>query len=131
MVAFVLFAAIVYLLPRSRINAEVDTDLHTLADELKSANVTTDRDGTVRFEIGQDLDDLETAASFFMIVDTSGGIGLRSQNMGTLSQDFGLLDENGFHNTDTLNYVVRGDSTLRVLTSPCTTKTTRCWPTCR
>ncbi|MCA9917622.1 MAG: HAMP domain-containing histidine kinase [Anaerolineales bacterium] len=118
MVAFVLFAAIVYLLPRSRINAEVDTDLHTLADELKSANVTTDRDGTVRFEIGQDLDDLETAASFFMIVDTSGGIGLRSQNMGTLSQDFGLLDENGFHNTDTLNYVVRGDSTLRVLTSP-------------
>lgn len=118
MVAFVLFAAIVYLLPRSRINAEVDTDLHTLTSELRSANVYTERDGTVRFEIGQDLDDLETAASFFMLVDPSGGIGLRSQNMGTLPQDFGLLDENGLKDGETINYVVRGASTLRVLTTP-------------
>lgn len=118
MVAFVLFAAIVYLLPRSRINDEVDTDLHTLTNELRSAQVFTARDGTVRFEIGKDLDDLETAASFFMLVDPSGGIGLRSQNMGTLPQDFGLLDDNGLHNTETINYVVRGESTLRVLTTP-------------
>jgi signal transduction histidine kinase len=118
MVAFVLFAAIVYLLPRSRINAEVDTDLHTLTNELRSANVTTARDGTVRFEIGQDLDDLETAASFFMLIDPAGGIGLRSQNMGTLPQDFGLLDETSLVEGETLNFVVRGDSTMRVLTTP-------------
>lgn len=118
MVAFVLFAAIVYLLPRSRINAEVDTDLHTLAAELRSAEVFTERDGTVRLGIDADLDNLETAASFFVVVDTEGGIGLRSQNMGTLPQDFGLLDENGLRGEETLNYVIRGDSTMRVLTSP-------------
>lgn len=118
MVAFVLFAAIVYLLPRARINDEVDTDLRTLAQELQSADVSTAPDGTIRFEIGQDLDDLETAASFFMIVDKTGGIGLRSQNMGTLPQDFGLLDENGLNDSETLNYVIRGESTMRVLTTP-------------
>lgn len=118
MVAFVLFAAIVYLLPRSRINAEVDTDLHTLTNELRSAQVFTERDGTVRFEIGKDLNDLETAASFFLLVDLKGNIGLRSQNMGTLPQEFGVLDENGMQGVETINYVVRGDSTMRVLTTP-------------
>ncbi len=118
MVAFVLFAAIVYLLPRSRINAEVDTDLHTLAAELRSAEVFTEPDGTVRLGIAADLDNLETAASFFMVVDTEGGISLRSQNMGTLPPDFGLLDENGLQGEETLNYVIQGDSTMRVLSSP-------------
>ncbi len=118
MVAFVLFAAIVYLLPRSRINAEVDTDLHTLAAELRSAEVFTEPDGTVRLGIAADLDNLETAASFFMVVDTEGDISLRSQNMGTLPPDFGLLDENGLQGEETLNYVIQGDSTMRVLSSP-------------
>ena len=118
MVAFVLFAAIVYLLPRSRINAEVDTDLHTLADELKRADVVTTPSGTIRFVIGEGVVDLETAASFFMFVGNSGEIILRSQNMGTLPQDFGLLDENGLQDKDTLNFVVRGNSTMRVLTTP-------------
>lgn len=118
MVAFVLFAAIVYLLPRSRIDAEVDTDLHTLAGELRSARVTTAPDGTVRLSIGEDLDNLETAASFFQVVDINGKITLQSRNMETLPPDFGPLDENGLQEQETLNYVVRGDSTMRVLTSP-------------
>lgn len=119
MVAFVLFAAIVYLLPRNRINQEVDTDLRKLTAELLSAEVTTARDGTIRFVIDEELDNLETAASFFMVVDIEGGIGLRSQNMGTLPQDFGLLDENGLQgNEEILNYIIRGDSTMRVLTTP-------------
>jgi signal transduction histidine kinase len=53
-----------------------------------------------------------------MLIDTTGGIGLRSQNMGTLPQNFGLLDENGFAQEEVINYVVRGDSTMRVLTTP-------------
>ena len=118
MVAFVLFAAIVYLLPRSRINAEVDTDLHKLTEELRSARVTTAPDGTVRLGIGEDLDNLETAASFFQVLDINGKITLQSRNMETLPSDFGPLDENGLIEQETLNYVIRGDSTMRVLTSP-------------
>jgi two-component system, OmpR family, sensor kinase len=118
MVAFVLFAAIVYLLPRSRIDAEVDSDLHMLATELRSANVIAERDGMVRFEIEQDLDNLETAASFFQVVDTNQKVTLRSRNMETFPLDFGPLDENGLRGEETLNYVVRGNSTIRVLTIP-------------
>ena len=118
MVAFVLFAAIVYLLPRNRINLEVDTDLRTLTSELRSASITPVGDGTFRIGIGDDLDNLETAASFFIVVDTEGTISLRSQNMSTLPQDFGLLDENGLQGEETLNYAIRGDSTMRVLTTP-------------
>lgn len=119
MVAFVLFAAIVYLLPRNRINQEVDMDLRTLTSELLSATITPVGDGTLRLGIDEDLDNLETAASFFMVVDLDGDITLRSQNMGTMPQDFGLLDENGLNQgEETLNYVVRGDSTMRVLTTP-------------
>ncbi len=118
MVAFVLFAAIVYLLPRSRIDEEVDDDLRTLNSELRSANVSTGRDGTVFFELGQDLDDLETAASFFQVVSTDRDISLQSRNMAGLPPDFGLLDEDGLNEEETLNYVTRGESTMRVLTTP-------------
>lgn len=118
MVAFILFAAIVYLLPRNRIDQEVDTDLRRLASELRSADVTPVGDGTFRFGIGEDLDNLETAASFFMVLDLEGNISLRSQNMGTLPPQFGPLDENGLQGKETLNYVIRGDSTMRVLTTP-------------
>ncbi len=118
MVAFVLFAAIVYFLPRNRINQEVDADLRTLTSELRSATITPVGDGTLRLGIDQELDNLETAASFFMVLDVEGNIGLRSQNMVTLPPDFGLLDKNGLQDQEVLNYVIRGDSTMRVLTTP-------------
>lgn len=111
-----LFAAIVYLLPRNRINQEVDTDLQTLTDELQSANVIRVGDGAFRIEIDENLDNLETAASFFMVVGPEGDIRLRSQNLSSLDSE--LLDENGLQEEATLNYAVRGESTMRVLTTP-------------
>ncbi len=116
MVAFMLFAAIVYLLPRYRIKQEVDSDLRVLASELQSANFITVGDGTLRIGIDENLDNLETAASFFMVVDPEGGIGLRSRNLASLERL--LLDADGLQEKETLNYVVRGESTMRVLTTP-------------
>ena len=116
LVAFIVFAAIVYLLPRNRINQEVDTDLRTLSNELQSAKVIPVGDGTFRIGIDEDLDSLETAASFFMVLDPEGNIGLRSQNLSISNSE--LLDANGLQEEETLNYVIRNDSTLRVLTAP-------------
>ncbi|GJM41840.1 MAG: two-component sensor histidine kinase [Ardenticatenaceae bacterium] len=116
MVAFVLFAAIVYLLPRNQIDQEVDADLEQLSAEFLSTNLFILRDGTFRAEFDEEIDNLETAASFFMLFDPEGNIRLRSQN---LSPQLAVpLDVNGFNETDTLNYVTRGDSTMRVLTIP-------------
>ena len=116
MVAFVLFAAIVYLLPRNQINREVDEDLMQLSAEFQSTSLLISRDGTFRAEFDEEVDNLETAASFFMLFDSEGNIRLRSQN---LSPQLAVpLDVNGLNETETLNYVTRGDSTLRVYTDP-------------
>ena len=69
MVAFVLFAAIVYLLPRNQINREVDEDLMQLSAEFQSTSLLISRDGTFRAEFDEEVDNLETAASFFMLFD--------------------------------------------------------------
>ncbi|MBK8904904.1 MAG: HAMP domain-containing histidine kinase [Anaerolineaceae bacterium] len=116
MVAFVLFAAIVYLLPRNRINQEVDMDLRALAAELQSANLEPVGGRTIRIGIDEDLDNLETAASFFMVLDVDGEITLQSQNL--ISLEPALLDETALHDRETLNYVIREESTIRVLTVP-------------
>ncbi|MCA9953933.1 MAG: HAMP domain-containing histidine kinase [Anaerolineales bacterium] len=116
MVAFVLFAAIVYLLPRNRINQEVDTDLRALAAELESANLKPVGGRTIRIGIDKDLDNLETAASFFMVLDLDGEITLQSQNLVSLEPV--LLDGSALQDRETLNYVVRDGSTIRVLTTP-------------
>jgi two-component system, OmpR family, sensor kinase len=118
MVAFVLFAAIVYLLPRNRINQEVDMDLQALAVELQSAEIIPRGGGAFHIGIAADLDNLETAASFFVVAGPEGNIGLRSQNLSQMTRDVGLLDPNGLQERQVLNYVIRGDSTLRVLTTP-------------
>lgn len=118
MVAFVLFSAVVYLLPRNRINEEVDTILQALTSELHPTAETAVSDGTIRIAIDEDLRNLETATSFYMVVDTRGGIISHSQNMDILSSDFGLLDENGLQDKEVLNNVIRDDSTMRVLTTP-------------
>ena len=116
MVAFVLFAAIVYLLPRNRINQEVDADLRRLSEEIQSAEIIPIGGGAFRIGIDEGLYNLETAASFFMAVDLDGNVGLHSQNLSSYIPE--LLDENGFQGEETLNYVVHGDSTMRVLTIP-------------
>lgn len=118
MVAFVLFAAIVYLLPRNRINREVDMDLQALAIELQSAEIVARGGGAFHIGIAADLDNLETAASFFVVAGPEGNIGLRSQNLSQITRDVGLLDPNGLQERQVLNYVIQGDSTLRVLTTP-------------
>ncbi|MCB9010064.1 MAG: hypothetical protein H6656_22290, partial [Ardenticatenaceae bacterium] len=118
MVAFVLFAAIVYLLPRSRIEQEVDTDLYALADALQSADIVPIGGGAFSIGINQEIYNLETAASFFIMAGPEGNIGLHSQNLSQLTRELGLLDPDGLQEREVLNYVVRGDSTLRVLTTP-------------
>lgn len=118
MVAFVLFAAIVYWLPRNRIDQEVDTDLRTLSNGLQSADVITVGGGTLGFGLDRNLDNLETAASFFMFLDLQGEIVLRSENLSaqiTTPLDASAVDS---QEDETLNYVTYGDSTLRVLTTP-------------
>ena len=118
MVAFVLFAAIVYWLPRNRIDQEVDTDLRTLSDGLQSADVITVGSRTLGFGLDRNLDNLETAASFFMFLDLQGEIVLRSENLS--AQISTPLDASAIasQEDETLNYVTYGDSTLRVLTTP-------------
>lgn len=116
MVAFVLFAAIVYLLPRNRIREEVDTDLRNLTNGLLIADPKIVGDRVISIGINEDLDNLETAASFFITTDMDGGILLVSRNL--ITQEPELLDPNGLQDKEVLNYVVRGDSTMRVLTTP-------------
>jgi signal transduction histidine kinase len=116
MVAFILFAAIVYLLPRNRIRQEVDTDLRALLEELQSSDAYIMRNGTLWANYDEDIDNLETAASFFMIVDREGTIILRSPNLSPRTST--VLDSSGLQKEESLNYIVRDDSTLRVLSTP-------------
>ncbi|MCP4358523.1 MAG: HAMP domain-containing histidine kinase [Chloroflexi bacterium] len=115
MVAFFLFATIVYFLPISRIRAEVDADLDALATELQNNKPVLDEDGTVRFAIDQDLDTLETASTFFLFVDDKGAIGLRSRNLAGFT---GLLDAAGPGERKTYNDISHAGASLRVLTVP-------------
>ncbi len=118
MVAFILFAAIVYLLPRNRINEEVDTDLYALSAALQSADIVPIGGGAFSIGINQEIYNLETAASFFIMLGPAGNVGLHSQNLSQLTRELGLLDPDGLQDKEVLNYVVRGDSTMRVLTTP-------------
>jgi len=117
-VAFLLFATIVYLLPQNRIVAEIDKDLMNLATELQSGSIVISNDGSLQIAIANNsnLDNLETASSFFLISNSVGQIELRSRN---LSNTFsGFLDPDGLTDEVVYSYVHHGSATLRVLTLP-------------
>ena len=71
MVAFMVFATIVYYLPLSRIRAEVDANLAAVAAEIQRWETVRMRDGTVSIIIDPGLSNLETASTFFIITDKS------------------------------------------------------------
>jgi two-component system, OmpR family, sensor kinase len=119
-VAFMFFAAVVYTLPRNRIVAEIDEDLEALAGQIQAGNIGRGSDGVLRILIPPDLNNLQTASTFFVVSDDAGKIVLRSQNLVNLD---GYLDPNGFHGENFFNQVNHGKAELRVLTVPLTDET--------
>lgn len=116
MVAFFLFATIVYFLPLSRIRAEVDADLTALADEIQRGAILPADDGSLRIAIAPTLDTLETASTFLLVTDVEGDSILWSSN---LARSFeGLLDPQGLSDTPQYRDVAHGEASLRVLSLP-------------
>ena len=114
-VAFVLFATVVYMLPRNRIVAEIDQELGALAAQIQSSNVGRGPDNVLRIPIPPDLNNLETASTFFIILDTNGQVVLRSQNLAGFE---GYLDPEGFFDSPYFSQVDQEEFQLRVLTVP-------------
>jgi signal transduction histidine kinase len=114
-VAFILFALIVYLLPSNRILAEVDRDLEALAAEVRLENAIVGRNGFIRFDLPDELANLETASTFMLITDASGNIIAHSPNLAGFQ---GLLDPRGFSSERQFSEVYKGETLLRVLTVP-------------
>ncbi len=113
--AFVLFATVVYMLPRNRIVAEIDQELGALAAQIQSVSIGRGPDNILRIPIPPDLNNLETASTFFMILDKNGQIALRSQNLASFD---GFLDPNGFYDTPYFSQIAQDGFQLRVLTVP-------------
>ncbi|MCP5100752.1 MAG: HAMP domain-containing protein [Chloroflexi bacterium] len=114
-VAFMFFAAVVYTLPQNRIEAEIDEDLEALASQIQAGNIGRGPDGVLRILIPPNLNNLQTASTFFVVLDGEGGIVLRSQNLANLD---GSLDPNGFYDTKYFSQVQHDEAQLRVLTVP-------------
>ena len=104
-IAFIIFALIIYTLPRDRVLAEIDADLEALAAEVVQPG-----------PLPQELENLRTASTFMLIVNTQGDIVGRSRNLTGYS---GLLDEDGLQQDKQLRLVrLEDDTLLRVLTVP-------------
>lgn len=103
------------MLPRNRIVAEIDQELGTLASQIQSSSIGRGPDNVLRIPIPPDLNNLETASTFFMILETDGQIALRSQNLAGFD---GYLDPNGFYDTPYFSQITQEDFQLRVLTVP-------------
>lgn len=116
-VAFVLFATIVYLLPRNRIVAEIDADMKALSHEIQTGNLSYTRGGGLQIEVPNDVINLETASTFFIIVDPNGKILFYSNNLQNSNFE-GYLDPDGFQTEESFRQVDYGDTHLRVMTMP-------------
>lgn len=114
-VAFVLFAAIVYLLPRKSIVAQIDRDLAALAAEVQAGEINLGRDGVLRISLPPDLSNLETASTFLIVTNPAGEIELRSSNLVGFPS---YLDPNGLGPETRYTEVEHDGTRLRVLTMP-------------
>ncbi len=116
MVAFVLFATIVYSLPRNRIVSQIDSDLAALATEVLTGSYQRAQDGRILFELPGEFNNLETASTFFMFIsEDQETILIASANI----QGFdGIFDPNGFSDEPVYNQVETAGTNLRVLTIP-------------
>ena len=103
-VAFIIFAVIVYELPRARILAEIDSDLADLATEVV-------RPGS----LPEVLETFETASTLVVVADENGEIVARSKNLTLFNE---LLDPNADPFTESFGVVQNGDTQLRVYTVP-------------
>ncbi len=115
-VAFLLFAAIVYTLPRNRIDAEIDADLAEMVAQLRKGGLEQRSDGTFRITIPDELLTLKTAASFYVIGYTDGEIPISSENLGNYREflDAGVLPTAApVYSTVTVD-----DTLIRVYTVP-------------
>lgn len=102
--AFIVFAVIVYELPRSRILAQIDGDLRALATEVV-------RPGS----LPEVLETFETASTLVIVADENGEIVARSRNL-TMFND--LLDPNAGPYEESVSIVRHGTTQLRVYTVP-------------
>jgi two-component system OmpR family sensor kinase len=103
-VAFIVFAVIVYELPRARILSQIDRDLEALATEVV-------RPGS----LPEVLETFETASTLVIVADENGEIVARSRNL-TMFND--LLDPNADPFSESFGVVQHGNTQLRVYTVP-------------
>ncbi len=94
---------------------ELDDKLAVLAEELQEGEIFVDNDGNLRIAIPENLDNIETAASFFIISDAKNEIKFRSRNISTLD---GFLDPNAITNIPIYSDVTVDGAVLRVYTVP-------------
>jgi signal transduction histidine kinase len=114
--AFILFALIVYFLPRNRILAEIDNDLSSLAAEvMRPGGIEVGTGGSVRINLPDDMNTLRTASTFLIITDDAGNVLVRSNNMAGFE---GLLNPNGLNDTPTYALMYPNNTPLRVLSQP-------------
>jgi two-component system, OmpR family, sensor kinase len=114
--AFIIFALIIYFLPSSRILAEIDRDLETLASEVvRPGNFEMGPGGVVRVSIPENLVTLRTASTFLIITDANGEILARSGNLAGFD---GLLDVNGLRNEPDFTLVNPENTSVRVYSQP-------------
>lgn len=102
--AFIVFAVIVYELPRARILAQIDGDLRALATEVVQPG-----------SLPEVLETFETASTLVIVADENGEIVARSRNL-TMFND--LLDPNAGPYEESVSVVRHGESLLRVYTVP-------------
>lgn len=102
--AFIVFAVIVYELPRSRILAQIDGDLRALATEVVQPG-----------SLPEVLETFETASTLVIVADENGEIVARSRNL-TMFND--LLDPNAGPYEESVSIVRHGTTQLRVYTVP-------------
>jgi two-component system OmpR family sensor kinase len=103
-VAFIVFAVIVYELPRARILTQIDRDLEALATEVVQPG-----------SLPEVLETFETASTLVIVADENGEIVARSRNL-TMFND--LLDPNADPFTESFGVVQHGNTQLRVYTVP-------------
>jgi heavy metal sensor kinase len=102
--AFIVFAVIVYELPRSRILTQIDGELRALATEVVQPG-----------SLPEVLETFETASTLVIVADENGEIVARSRNL-TMFND--LLDPNAGPYEESVSIVRHGETQLRVYTVP-------------
>jgi two-component system, OmpR family, sensor kinase len=116
--AFVVFAIITYVLPEKQLQARIDSDLEAVADEVLRPNSSflIGPDGVLRgVDIPPELDNLGTATTFIIYVNTRGRVVTRSGSAVSFNQ---MLDPNLPFDDKQISFVHHDDSLLRVLTVP-------------